>query len=224
MRILLIEDHPELGAVIQRRLLRAGHVVEWISTGSAALQYIQHGGDWDVLLLDIMLPEYDGFAILESLRQQNITTPVLVMTARTEIEDKVSMLDLGADDYLVKPFDLRELEARIRALHRRPLGQTSNTYAIGPLQIDSKSRRVIYLTQSVDFGLREFCLLELLLSRLDHTVSKERLVMQLFNFDEDASSNAVELHISRLRRKLQPLRLEIQTIRGVGYSATLSPS
>lgn len=224
MRILLIEDHPELGAVIQRRLLRAGHVVEWITTGSAALQYIQHGGDWDVLLLDIMLPEYDGFAILESLRQQNITTPVLVMTARTEIEDKVSMLDLGADDYLVKPFDLRELEARIRALHRRPLGQTSNTYAIGPLQIDSKSRRVIYLTQSVDFGLREFCLLELLLSRLDHTVSKERLVMQLFNFDEDASSNAVELHISRLRRKLQPLQLEIQTIRGVGYSATLSPS
>lgn len=221
MRILLIEDHPELGAVIQRRLQRSGHVVEWVTTGSAALQYIEHG-TWDVLLLDIMLPEHDGFSILESLRQQHITTPVLVMTARTEIEDKVSMLDLGADDYLVKPFDLRELEARIRALHRRPLGQASNTYSIGPLQVNSKSRRLSFEEQSIDFGVREFCLLELLLSRLDNTVSKERLIMQLFNFDEEASSNAVELHISRLRRKLQPLQLEIQTIRGVGYSATLS--
>lgn len=223
MRILLIEDHPELGAVIQRRLLRAGHVVEWVTTGSAALQYIEHGS-WDVLLLDIMLPEHDGFAILESLRQQHITTPVLVMTARTEIEDKVSMLDLGADDYLVKPFDLRELEARIRALHRRPLGQASSTYMVGALQVDSKSRRLSWDEHSVDFGIREFCLLELLLSRLDHSVSKERLVMQLFNFDEEASSNAVELHISRLRRKLQPLQLEIHTIRGVGYSASFSAS
>lgn len=221
MRILLIEDHPELGAVIQRRLQRSGHVVEWVTTGSAALQYIEHG-TWDVLLLDIMLPEYDGFSILESLRQQHITTPVLVMTARTEIEDKVSMLDLGADDYLVKPFDLRELEARIRALHRRPLGQTSSTYSIGPLQVNSKSRRLSFEEKTIDFGVREFCLLEFLLSRLDNTVSKERLVMQLFNFDEEASSNAVELHISRLRRKLQPLQLEIQTIRGVGYSATFS--
>lgn len=223
MRILLVEDHPELGAVIDRRLRRAGHTIDWVQNGRDAIRYLEHG-PWDIILLDIMLPDYDGFHILETLRKQQITSPVLVMTARTEIEDKVSMLDIGADDYLVKPFDLRELEARIRALIRRPLGQTSNVFSIGPIQIDSKARRIIHQEQSLDFGLREFCLLELLLSRLDHAVSKERLIVQLFNFDEDASPNAVELHISRLRRKTSAFGLRIETIRGVGYSATFAPS
>lgn len=218
MRILLVEDHLELGTLLQRRLTKAGHTIEWVKNGQCAIQYAAHS-NWDVILLDIMLPEKDGFEILEAIRRQGLTTPVLALTARTEIDDKVSMLDLGADDYMVKPFDFRELEARLRALQRRPLGQTANTYSVGPLLVDSKARRISRQALQIDFGAREFCLLELLLGRLNHAVSKERLLMQLYNFDEHATTNAVELHISRLRKKLQPLSITIETIRGVGYSA-----
>ncbi len=220
MNILLVEDHLELGALLKRRLNKSGHIIEWVTDGIHAVQFAQHGS-WDVILLDIMLPDKDGYTVLREIRQLGLKTPVLALTARTEIDDKVSMLDLGADDYMVKPFDFRELEARLRALHRRPLGHSATTYQVGPLQVDAKSRRIYLGTYQVDFGQREFCLLELLLGRLNHTVSKERLLMQLYNFDEHASSNAVELHISRLRKKLAPLSISIETIRGVGYSAKL---
>src|SRR5690625_1746048 len=220
MRILLVEDHLELGALLHRRLGKSGHTIEWVKDGENAIRYATHG-KWDVILLDIMLPDKDGFKVLEEIRGLGLNTPVLTLTARTEIDDKVSMLDLGADDYMVKPFDFRELEARLRALQRRPLGQVANTYTVGPLTVDSKARRIYQQELHVDFGPREFCLLELLLGRLNHAVSKERLLMQLYNFDEQATTNAVELHISRLRRKLQPLGVRIETIRGVGYSAQL---
>src|SRR5690625_6776516 len=147
-----------------------------------------------------MLPDKSGFAVLNTLRQQGLTTPVLALTARTEIDDKVSMLDLGADDYMVKPFDFRELEARLRALQRRPLGQVANTYTVGPLTVDSKARRIYQQELQVDFGPREFCLLELLLGRLNHAVSKERLLMQQYNFIEKAMNNTDDLQISRYRR------------------------
>jgi len=222
MNILLVEDHVELGTLLQRRLTKAGHRIEWVTKGAQAIRYAVNG-QWDVILLDIMLPDKSGFDVLNTLRQQGLTTPVLALTARTEIDDKVSMLDLGADDYMVKPFDFRELEARLRALQRRPMGQAATTYPVGPLSVDSKARRISYNDVVMDFGQREFCLLELLLGRLGHAVSKERLLMQLYNFDEQASYNAVELHISRLRRKLPPLPIHIETIRSVGYSAQLIP-
>jgi len=171
--------------------------------------------------LDIMLPDQDGFSILRHLRRQTPSLPVLVMTARSEIEDRVSMLDLGADDYLVKPFDLRELEARLRALMRRPATTQAEIWQLGHVSIDIAARRINSRDQTVEFGQREFCLLELLLSRAGQVVTKERLMMQLFNFDEDSSPNAVELHVSRLRRKLSDIAIRIDTVRGTGYMASL---
>lgn len=218
MRILVVEDNEDLGEAITSRLRSAGHSVEWVKNGSDAKRYTELE-NWDALLLDIMLPQEDGFGVLRTMRQLNNSTPVLVMTARAEIEDKVSMLDLGADDYIVKPFDLRELEARLRALLRRPSGQTSSISTLGNLSIDTAARRISINDENIEFGRREFCLLEILLSRLGQVVSKERLMTQLFNFDQECSPNAIELHISRIRRKLNDASIRIETVRGSGYSA-----
>lgn len=220
MRLLMVEDNEDLGEAIASRLGAGGHSVEWVMNGEQALRYLEMD-NWDVLLLDIMLPGQDGFSILRHIRRQTPSLPVLVMTARSEIEDRVSMLDLGADDYLVKPFDLRELEARLRALMRRPATTQAEIWQLGHVSIDIAARRINSRDQTVEFGQREFCLLELLLSRAGQVVTKERLMMQLFNFDEDSSPNAVELHVSRLRRKLSDIAIRIDTVRGTGYMASL---
>ena len=220
MRLLMVEDNEDLGEAIASRLSAGGHSVEWVMNGKQALRYLEMD-HWDVLLLDIMLPDQDGFSILRHLRRQTPSLPVLVMTARSEIEDRVSMLDLGADDYLVKPFDLRELEARLRALMRRPANTQAELWQLGHLSIDVAARRINSKDQTVEFGQREFCLLELLLSRAGQVVTKDRLMTQLFNFDEDCSPNAVELHVSRLRRKLSDIAIRIDTVRGTGYMASL---
>ncbi len=169
-------------------------------------------------MLDITLPGKDGYAVLRELRAAGLEAPVLVMTARAEIEDKVDMLDLGADDYLVKPFDLRELEARLRALMRRPGGQTSSVTVFGNLTLDTAGRAVKLDGQLLELGRREFRLLEILLARQGQTVAKERLMAQLFDAD-DVSLNALELLISRLRKKLAGASIDIVTVRGVGYQA-----
>lgn len=173
---------------------------------------------WDALVLDINLPGKDGFSVIRELRAAGLEAPVLVMTARSEIEDKIDMLDLGADDYLVKPFDLRELEARLRALLRRPAGQTSSVTAYGNLSLDLANRHVTLAGAPLELGRREFRLLEILLGKLGQTVAKERLMNQLFDLD-DGSLNALELLISRLRKKLAGASIDIVTVRGVGYQA-----
>jgi len=219
MRLLLAEDNLDLGDAIESKLRGAGHSVEWVRDGAAALRYAGEG-NWDALVLDIMLPGTDGFAVIRALRAAGVDTPVLVITARAEIEDKIDMLDLGADDYLVKPFDLRELEARLRALMRRPSGQTTSHPLYGNLMVDQAGRTASIDGLPIELGRREFRLLEILLSRLGQTVTKERLMVQLFDA-EDASLNALELLISRLRKKLAAATLEIVTIRGVGYRVTV---
>ncbi|MDQ2147232.1 response regulator transcription factor [Alcaligenaceae bacterium C4P045] len=219
MRLLLAEDNLDLGDAIESKLRGAGHSVEWVRDGAAALRYAGEG-NWDALVLDIMLPGTDGFAVIRALRAAGVDTPVLVITARAEIEDKIDMLDLGADDYLVKPFDLRELEARLRALMRRPSGQTTSHPLYGNLMVDQAGRTASIDGLPIELGRREFRLLEVLLSRLGQTVTKERLMVQLFDA-EDASLNALELLISRLRKKLAAATLEIVTIRGVGYRVTV---
>ncbi|MCQ9616506.1 response regulator transcription factor [Paenalcaligenes niemegkensis] len=223
MRILIVEDNLELGSAIHSRLRQTGHSTEWVTNGTEAIRYAM-SDDWDAILLDIMLPDRDGFAIIAKLRNNDNHVPVLVMTARAEIEDRVSMLDLGADDYLVKPFDLRELEARLRALMRRPTGQITSVVQIGNLSMDVAGRRITIDQHTIDFGPREFCLIEILLARLNQVVSKERLMVQLFNFDESATPNAIELHISRIRRKLNGASIEIETVRGTGYRALFAGS
>lgn len=217
MRILLVEDNPDLGDAVESKLRNAGHSVQWVRDGLAAVQW-GRAEPWDALVLDITLPGKDGYAVLRELRAAGLEAPVLVMTARAEIEDKVDMLDLGADDYLVKPFDLRELEARLRALMRRPGGQTSSVAVFGNLTLDTASRAVTLDGHLLELGRREFRLLEILLARQGQTVAKERLMAQLFDA-EDVSLNALELLISRLRKKLAGACIDIVTVRGVGYQA-----
>jgi two-component system, OmpR family, response regulator TctD len=216
MRILLVEDNPDLGEAVENRLRKSGHSVEWVRDGLAAAEVAGHDS-FDAVLLDIMLPGQDGFAVLRDLRRRGVDAPVLVVTARSEIDDKVGILDLGADDYLVKPFDLRELEARLRALLRRPAGQTSSTVAHGNVTLDLAGRAVTVAGQHVEFGRREFRLLEILLTRAGQVAAKDRLMMQLFGDEADVSVNALELLVSRVRRKLEGADIDIVTLRGTGY-------
>ena len=218
MRILLVEDAEDLGDAMVARLRTSGHAVEWIRDG--ALASVRLGEDsFDALVLDVMLPGRDGFAILSDLRRAGLDLPVLVVTARAEIDDKISLLDLGADDYLVKPFDLREFEARLRAVMRRPAGMRASTIEVGQVAIDLAARSVSVQGKPVECGRREFRLLEVLVSRLGQVAPKERLMDQVFSLDDEVSVNALELLVSRLRRKLQGGGIEIVTMRGSGYMA-----
>ncbi len=219
MRILLVEDNLDLGDAVESKLRNAGHSVQWVRDGEAALQWARHE-TWDALVLDIMLPGKSGFDVIRELRGSGLEAPVLVVTARSEIEDKIDMLDLGADDYLVKPFDLRELEARLRALLRRPAGRTTSLSNYGNLSLDLAGRTALVAGTPLELGRREFRLLEILLSRQGSTVAKERLMSQLFDLD-DVSLNALELLISRLRKKLAGSSVDIVTVRGVGYQARI---
>ena len=216
MRILLVEDNEDLGEAIERRLRSAGHSVEWVRDGNDVL-HAAEGDDFDAVALDLMLPNRDGISLIAELRRRKFSAPILVVTARSEIDDKVSLLDLGADDYLVKPFDLRELEARLRALIRRTGGQTTSRLTLGNLEIDLAGLNASIDGVSLELGRREFRLLEILVTHSGKVVPKERLMNQLFNFDEAVSVNALELHISRLRKKLEQADIEIGTVRGVGY-------
>ncbi|OZI31644.1 DNA-binding response regulator [Bordetella genomosp. 10] len=222
MRILLVEDNLDLGDAVESKLRNAGHSVQWVRDGETALQWTRHE-TWDALVLDIMLPGKSGFDVIRELRGNGLEAPVLVVTARSEIEDKIDMLDLGADDYLVKPFDLRELEARLRALMRRPAGRTTSLATYGNLALDLAGRTALVNGVPLELGRREFRLLEILLSRQGSTVAKERLMSQLFDLD-DVSLNALELLISRLRKKLATSSVDIVTVRGVGYQARVSES
>ena len=218
MRILLVEDNADLGDAVESRLTQAGHAVTWVKDGNDVLPAVS-GENFDAMALDLMLPNRGGFELIKLLRKAGFDAPILVMTARSEIDDKVSLLDLGADDYLVKPFDLRELEARLRALMRRTGGMTTSVVTVGNLSVDVAGRVVTIGGAEIEIGRREFRLLEILISSLGKVVPKERLMNQLFNLDNDVSTNALELYISRLRRKLADADLEISTARGVGYKA-----
>lgn len=216
MRILLVEDNEDLGEALEKRLRSAGHSVEWVKDGADVVSTAE-GDPFDAVALDLTLPNRDGISLIAELRKRKFNAPILVMTARSEIDDKVSLLDLGADDYLVKPFDLRELEARLRALLRRSGGQASSTVSVGNLELDLAALNVAIDGKALELGRREFRLLEILVSHVGKVVPKERLMNQLFNFDESVSINALELHISRLRKKLDGANVEIGTVRGVGY-------
>ena len=218
MKVLLVEDNPDLGEAVERRLRAAGHQVEWNRDGrgvDAALD----GGGFDALILDLTLPGGDGIAILRGIRRARRDVPVLVITARAEIDDKVGLLDLGADDYLVKPFDLRELEARLRAILRRPTGYYSSSLHLGALTLEPEGRVARSAGGIVDLGRREFALLEALMAQAGRVVPRERLMARLSDMEDGGSDNALELLVSRLRRKIAGSGVEVVTVRGVGYMA-----
>jgi two-component system, OmpR family, response regulator TctD len=218
VRILLVEDSEDIGDAMASKLRLAGHAVEWLRDGDEAGEAVVRDS-FDAIVLDINLPGRSGLAVLKAMRAAGVATPVIVVTARSEIDDKIGILDLGADDYLVKPFDLRELEARLRAMMRRRAGALASAVVIGELTIDHAAREVRLANALVELGRREFALLEILVSQLGQVIPKQRLMDRLFSLDEEVSENALELYVSRLRRKLQGAPLSIVTVRGTGYVA-----
>jgi two-component system response regulator TctD len=217
MKVLLIEDNRDLGEAIERRLQAGGHRVVWM-TGDDGIEDCLDAEAVDAIILDLTLPRGDGIDILRRLRRARRDVPVLVTTARAEVDDKVSLLDLGADDYLVKPFDLRELEARLRAILRRPAGSAASGVEIGPLTVDPAGHLATLAGRALELGPREFRLMEILAASHGRVVPRERLMARLFDLEDGGSENALELLVSRLRRKLAGGDgVEVVTVRGVGY-------
>lgn len=223
MRILVVEDTEDLADAIIHRLRKLGYGVDWAPDGEQA-QDLLRTETYQLLVLDIMLPGVDGTAILRALRRGGDRTPVVVITARSEVDTKVDLLDLGADDYVVKPFDFRELEARCRALLRRPHGMASSETAFGNVTFDAASKKVAVAGRPVDLSAREFRLLELFLANLGRVMSKDNLIDQLCSLDEAVAPNAIELYVSRLRRKMDGASVVIRTVHGLGYVADIDPA
>jgi len=216
MRILIAEDDATLAAGLQRTLRQAGHAVDWAKDGceaDAALGLL----DFDLLILDISLPRLSGLEVLRRLRARNSRLPVLLLTALDSLSDRVRGLDAGADDYLVKPFQLAELEARARALTRRGRSGAATLIKHGRLRFDLIGRVAELDGERLDLSARELSLLELLLHRPGHLVRKDQLVDLLCEWGEEVSTNAIEVYVHRLRKKLVPGGVKISTVRGVGY-------
>ena len=216
MRILVVEDDTVLAAALTRALTQAAYVVDLAEDGEIANEALRTN-TYDLVVLDIALPKLDGLSVLKRMRDRRSHVPVLVLTARDTLEDRVLGLDLGADDYMTKPFDLPEFEARVRALIRRGHYNAGTTMTHGRLRFDTAARRLFYGDQPIEMSARELALTELLLARQGKVVSKEQIIDQLFGFGEDVGSNAIEVYVHRVRRKLEPLGVEIRTVRGMGY-------
>ncbi|MDQ2694495.1 MAG: response regulator [Pseudomonadota bacterium] len=216
MRILLVEDDRQLADGLKRALRLSGLAVDWLADGARADQVLRTE-PYDLVVLDLALPGLDGLAVLKRLRRRKSLAPVLIITARGALEQRIAGLDLGADDYLVKPFALGELEARVRALLRRSQGRASDRLVHGPLVLDATARQVTVDGELLELPRRELCLLEILLTRAGQVVSKEQIAGQLFCFDDEVGPNAIELYVHRLRKKLEPAGVCIRTIRGLGY-------
>lgn len=215
MRILLAEDDSLLGDGLRAGLRQQGFQVDWVRDGMAAEREIA-SGDYQAAVLDLGLPQKDGLDVLQSLRQKKIDTPVLVLTARDAVPDRIKGLDLGADDYVLKPVDLFELGARLRSLVRRAHGQTQDVLTCGDLQMNLAARQVSYAAQPVALSTREFDLLHALMLNVGRVMSRDQLEQQLYSWGYEVESNAVEVHVHYLRKKLHADL--IQTVRGIGYT------
>jgi len=215
MRILLAEDDAMLGDGLSAGLRQMGFLVDWVRDGVAAERELV-SGNYAAAVLDLGLPKKDGLDVLQSLRRSKIATPVLVLTARDAVPDRVRGLDLGADDYVIKPVDLTELGARLRSLVRRSHGQVQDTLRCGAVLLEPESRQVSLNGELVVLSTREFDLLHVLFLNAGRVLSREQLEQKLYSWGYEVDSNAIEVHIHHLRRKLLPDL--IQTVRGVGYT------
>lgn len=220
MKLLLAEDDPMVGTSMARGLKLAGFVVDWVRDGRSARVALESGG-YGLLLLDLGLPQLDGVALLKELRRGDLDIPVLVVTARDTVADRISGLNLGADDYLTKPFDLDELIARVHALQRRHLGRKQPEMRLGALCVNPLSREATLDARPLPLSQREFSLLAALIEKPGTVFSREQLEGRLYGWDEEVASNAVEVHLHNLRRKLGTAW--IRNVRGVGYKLVEPP-
>lgn len=222
MRVLIVEDDPLLQDSLQRAMRASGYAADQAMDGEAALRMM--GGDcFDLVILDLGLPRLDGLSVLRHMRAEGCRSPVLILTARDGVEDRVRGLDLGADDYLTKPFSLAELEARARALLRRGKG-SGPRIGCGGLDYDTVERHALVDGVPLELSARELSVLEALLFRMGRVVSKEQLLESLYGHGEEASVNAIEVYVHRLRKKLEPAGVTIRTLRGLGYLLEKTPS
>jgi len=219
MRLLIVEDDPLLADGLARALRQAGFAVDSATDGVSADHMLVNQA-YDLVILDLGLPKLDGLEVLRRLRRRGgaaSTAPVLILTARDQLEDRVKGLDLGADDYLTKPFDLPELEARARAMVRRGKFGASPKLSHGRLSFDTVGRRALIDDQPLDLSARELSMLETLLLSVGRVVSKEHLAERLSGWGEEVGTNAIEVYIHRLRKKLEEADVTIRTVRGLGY-------
>ncbi|WP_010597553.1 response regulator [Rickettsiella massiliensis] len=218
MRILLVEDDESLGEGICKGLKHYGYTVDWLTEGKTALSFIKLES-FDVILLDLNLPGLPGLTVLNEMRAAGVLIPVLILTARHTVEDKIKGLDSGADDYLAKPFDLAELSARIRALQRRfSSNRAVSVLTYRDIELDSSAFTVTVQGRLVNLSRREFSLLQKLLENPGHVISRDSLNQCLYGWDDEIDSNTLEVHVHNLRKKLAGTNF-IRTIRGVGYMA-----
>jgi DNA-binding response OmpR family regulator len=219
--VLLVEDDQMLGRAVQTGLRQEGHAVDWVRDGSSALAALR-AHDYGAVVLDLGLPRLDGLQVLRELRSHNDPTPVVIVTARDAVEQRIAGLDAGADDYMVKPFDLDELCARLRSVARRATGRAVAVLAVGGVRLDTSSRRCTLQGEPVELTAREYTLVEYLMERAGRIVPKSELEGAVFEWDREVGSNVVEVYISQVRRKLG--RRFIVTRRGLGYSVEGAPA
>ncbi len=218
MKLLVIEDEKKIANLLQKGLKEHGYVVEVCYDGNEGLERAS-GHPYDAIILDIMLPGRDGLSLLRTLRERKITTPVMILTARGEVTERVEGLNIGADDYMAKPFAMDELVARLRALLRRVTGETISLYKVGDLAMNLVSREVTRGKRKIDLTAREFRLLEYLMRSPGQVMTRTQIIERVWEYHFDPGTNLVDVYIQRLRRKIddgEDLKM-IQTVRGVGY-------
>lgn len=218
MRILVAEDEKALNRILVKQFTKLGYSVDSCFDGESVFDFL-NGATYDAIVLDVMMPKKDGFTVLTEMRQQHINTPVIFLTAKTEISDRVHGLDLGANDYLIKPFSFEELAARVRMITRDSTGNSTNTFTVGDLTVDIKSREVKRAGKRIELSAREYSILEALIRNAGTVMSREKIESSVWNYDYEGGTNVIDVYIRYLRKKIDDdfdTKL-IHTVRGVGY-------
>ncbi|MBE6785611.1 MAG: response regulator transcription factor [Ruminococcaceae bacterium] len=218
MRILVAEDEKALNRILVKQFTKLGYSVDSCFDGESVFDFLA-GAQYDAIVMDVMMPKKDGFAVLKQMREMKNTTPVIFLTAKTEISDRVYGLDLGANDYLIKPFSFDELAARVRMITRDSKGNSTNVFAVGDLTVDVKSREVKRGTVRIDLSAREYSILEALIRNAGTVMTREKIESSVWNYDYEGGTNVIDVYIRYLRKKIDEgfSKKLIHTVRGAGY-------